>query len=181
MLSLIISTLGFPQNYLQGKKLFERKKTICKDSTLGFAVLPMMGLCEPPIVAISSDRAGRGPSLYVPADTNTPQRHKKGNIPESLPMDSCPLPHCLAISPRQRWVEFYPVHLICRSSSTLGLSHGIVTCEHTVLSLSLSRIAFKPVPIYTVVHRDIYCSEYYIHSKRKCRSIQCASVGLYNV
>ena len=64
-------------------------------------MLPL-GLCDPvraaptPIVAISSDRAGRGPSLYLRADTNTPQRHKKGKYPESLPMD-CPLP-LLAIS-----------------------------------------------------------------------------------
>ena len=93
-------------------------------------MLPL-GLCDPvraaptPIVAISSDRAGRGPSLYLPADTNTPQRHKKGKYPESLPMD-CPLP-LLAIS-SQRWVEFYPV-LLCYSASTLGLSRGIVSTQ----------------------------------------------------
>ena len=141
-------------------------------------VLPL-GLCDParaaptPIVAISSDRAGRGPSLYLPADTNTPQRHKKGKYPESLPMD-CPLP-LLAIS-WQRWVEFYPVvHLL--------YFHSGPFTWYTVFSLSPSRIALRCSQLWQYIHWALcrphrsatiqyllHCSECYAHRMCKCRA-----------
>ena len=84
-------------------------------------------------------------------------------------------------------VESYPVHLLCSSASTLGLSHGNATGEQRFFSVyELKRaccfVVSVIVPTYTgycVGPRDVqlstlqyheHCSGCYAHSISKCRA-----------